>query len=113
MPNTTTAYVLVHEAWYADPARVQRPTLTVAVHDQDGDENFTFEFQEYAPGALAPDSALKLRVFDDAFAAFAELPEFLAALSDERPNTVAQLVAILDRLGARDMTARVRPGDAR
>ncbi|MGV9336641.1 hypothetical protein [Nocardia sp. NPDC003726] len=112
MPNTT-AYVLVHEAWYTNPQRVQRPTLTVAVRDQDGAEEAEFEFEELPPGTLAPDSSLKLRVFDDAFGALAQLPEFLAALAAERPTTVAELVAILDRLGAEDITVRTRPGDAR
>ncbi|MGY5210019.1 hypothetical protein [Nocardia gipuzkoensis] len=110
---TTTAYVLVHEAWYTNPARVQRPTLTIAIRDQDSDEAAEFEFEELPPGTLAPDSSLKLRLFDDAFGALAQLPEFLAALSAERPTTIAELVTILDRLGARDITVRTRPGDER
>jgi hypothetical protein len=48
-------------------------------------------------------------MFHDAFAAFAEVPEFFDALTDLQPRTLKAVTAILDDLGAKDATPRVDP----
>ncbi len=54
--------------------------------------------------------ALCVYLFDSAWPAFAQIPEFFEALSGEdAPRTLADVRAVLDRLGATDVTARTRP----
>lgn len=53
---------------------------------------------------------LRVKIYDEAWAAFTEVPEFFAALAElGRGAMTEDVVPVLDRLGFRDMTARVNP----
>lgn len=100
------AYVISKEAWYADVVRA--PEVNVSASAEDGGVAWEFSVEEVDLGSH---TAIRVKVFDDAFAAFEQVPGFFAALAAEKPLTLAEIVGILDRLGARDTTERVNPND--
>lgn len=104
-------YIHVDRAWYADPNRVTRPTLTVGLADPDAaaDTLSAVTLEEYAAGTRDRDPALRLTVFGDAFEAFTQAPAFFAALAEQQPRTITDAVAILTGLGATDVTAYTEP----
>ncbi|MBF6326514.1 hypothetical protein IU451_28860 [Nocardia cyriacigeorgica] len=48
-------------------------------------------------------------VFEDAFKAFAQVPELFALLAELEPTSIQTVIMILDQLGAVDVTRRVNP----
>jgi hypothetical protein len=52
-----------------------------------------------------------VRLFDDAFAALAQIPEFFAALADGSAKDLQAVRDLLDRMGAVDETQRERDDD--
>lgn len=107
-------YIVNHEAWYylpkTDTARAGGSTgreLNIRSAATGGGVAWEFMIQEYSFGNH-PD-AVRVCIFDDAFAAFTEIPEFFTALRDEHPTTLAAVRSILDRVGAVDATARETP----
>jgi hypothetical protein len=57
--------------------------------------------------------AIKVEVFEDAFAAFTEIPQFFVALARNQPNHMATVYALLRASGAVDETPRVDPSASR
>jgi hypothetical protein len=103
------AYIVSHEAWFArTPGIVDRPEISVCASANDGrGGEWSFGISEVDFGSHG--QAIELKVFDDAFAAFAQIPEFFAALAAENITELAGVRALLDRLGAVDQTERRTP----
>lgn len=101
-------YVVAHEAWYGRvPGVIERPQLNVCASAQGGGVAWEFLVTQHDFGK--GNTPIRLDVFDDAFAAFNEIPEFFAALGEKEPRTLADVVAILAAMGATDDTQRERP----
>ncbi|MDH2424792.1 hypothetical protein [Sphaerisporangium sp. TRM90804] len=98
------AYVVAHEAWYGQVLGVvDRPRVWVAAAAGGGVEwEFSVEEVDYGHRAIRVD------IFHDAFDAFRQIPEFFAALAEQRTTTLPEVVAILAGMGAVDQTERVR-----
>jgi hypothetical protein len=111
-PDCTLGYTIGHEAWYWMPDRRAQRYVRVGADSSGGGCKWEFLVEEVVlssqPGARA---ALQVCVFDDAWEAFAQVPELFAALAAEPPEDFAELCALLDRIGAKDTTARTRKDD--
>lgn len=90
-------YVLPHEATYKDLYK-DRPD-EIQIRSRDGG-------WELSIAAEPRISSLKIQAFRDAFRAFHDIPELFEALAVDRPQTIADVRAICDRLGIRDATDR-------
>ncbi|WP_306365371.1 hypothetical protein [Nocardia sp. CC227C] len=108
--DATLTYTLRHEAWYAPALKQNGSDMPDAVYvhssAQGGGVHWEFSIED---GRLNTRRTTVLRMFDDAYRAFTEVPEFFAALAAEQPTHLTDVVAILDRIGAVDDTARVDP----
>lgn len=107
--DTHLAYTVWHEAWYADASRTpgEQPHLMVSASgDDEGGVAWEFQIDDYELGN-AP--VTRVKIFEDAYAAFADMPEFFAALAERRPVTLDEVREILDGLGAIDETQRESP----
>jgi hypothetical protein len=103
------AYVVSHEAWYArQPGIVDQRHIMVMASSSGGGCAWEFSVTEHDFGSHG--RAIKVGVFDDAFAAFAQIPEFYAALVAEKVETLDETRALLDRMGAVDETERTPRG---
>lgn len=101
------AYIVNHEAWYAEATNdVRHPSVMVQAAAFEGGVAWEFKVDEHNFGRQ---TAIQVCVFDDAFVAYRQVPEFFAALVEEKPDSLAGLRKILDRLGAKDRTARANP----
>ncbi|MEU6725536.1 hypothetical protein ABZ917_17655 [Nonomuraea wenchangensis] len=98
------AYVVSHKAWYCDV--IDAPSVTVCASALGGGVAWEFAIKEVELGGSP---VIRAGVFNDAFAAFEQIPEFFATLGEERPSTLDAVVEILGRLGAVDETEYVRP----
>lgn len=100
------AYVDCRHAWYYRiPGVVDVPGIAISASaDVGGGGAWGFAVEEVDAGG----PALRLRIFHDAFAAFAQIPGFFAALA-AGARTLDDVVAILRDLGAADETPRQRP----
>jgi len=106
--GTHLAYIASHEAWYAVPAQVAHPQLFVmaSAEGSGGGVGWEFTVEEYE---LSGRPVVRVRMFFDSFAAYAQMPEFFAALAEQgESTTLASVRALLDSLGAVDETARRR-----
>ncbi|MFE5290407.1 hypothetical protein ACFRAQ_36135 [Nocardia sp. NPDC056611] len=103
-------YTISHEAWYFTAAAAlsgdEQPHLNVHSSAEDGGVAWEFRIRE---GGLKSIPSTQIVMFDDAYAALTQVPELFAALAAERPRDVAAVIAILDRLGAQDITERTDP----
>ena len=116
MSTSRLSYVISHEAYYSDVVKgreinVQREALT-----EDGEHDgvhweFGFEWHDFDRHG----EAVQVKLFDDAWVAFNEIPEFFQALA--RRSTVegsmpsmppAAVAALLDEHGFTDITPRER-----
>jgi hypothetical protein len=98
------AYVVSQEAWYAHVLRDGQNDLQVMARHPDGSVLWEFTVRQEHLGG----DCLRLAMFNGAFAAFADIPDFFAALRTRSPATLNGLRQILDGLGAWDVTQRVR-----
>ncbi|MEU3452268.1 hypothetical protein ABZ671_01295 [Micromonospora sp. NPDC006766] len=106
---TTTAgyrldYIVTAEAWHArlgEDAKlnIRKASLGGGVF---------WEFAIVAKPSLGPD-AIKLEMFDDAFAALTDVAPLFASLAAEQPSGLDEVRVILDRLGFVDSTDRTGP----
>jgi len=100
-------YLIGDEAWYAEANKPTNPDPYLSVMAQYPGDGCEWEFEitehDYNGGCV------KVKMFSDSFAAFAEIPEFFDALTDLSPASLSGVVAILDELGAKDATPRVDP----
>lgn len=106
--GTHLAYTDWREAWYNDPR--EKPQVGVAASAEGAGGGVVWEFfiEEHDFGG-AHGKAIRLGVFDDAFAAFAQIPEFFAALGAGDVTTLDEVIGLLCRIGAADETARTSP----
>lgn len=102
--DTHLAYVISHEAWYANSIPDRNPEINVMASAEGGGVAWEFTVEEVDLGSSGP--AIRVKVFEDAFAAFTQLPEFFALLAAEKTDTLDGVRGILDRLGAVDETER-------
>lgn len=108
LPNDTRlAYIVCQEAWYAKaPGNDRGPELNITASARDGGVAWEFSVKEKVLGRRP---VAYLKMFDDAFDAFEQVPEFFRALAKRGHDvTLAEIRSILDSLGAVDETARVR-----
>lgn len=100
------AYIVSHEAWYAQtPGVIDRPSISVSASSSGGGVAWEFTVEEYDHGNTHP---IRVGMFSDAFDAFAQIPEFFTRLTDGA-ETLDDVRAILDSIGARDETERREP----
>ena len=106
--NTHLAYIVWHEAWYHDATHIpgEHPHLMVSASAGGGGCAWEFQIDGYELGGH---EVTRVKMFDDAYAALAQMPEFFAALAERQPGTLKQVRAFLDALGAKDETPRVSP----
>jgi hypothetical protein len=93
-------------------ADIGTPALYVNAGPADGGSGVLWEFTvtEHRHGTR---KLIKLGIFDDAFAAFRDVPEFFAALDAMPAMSIDDVVVILRRLGAVDRTVREAPPSLR
>ena len=104
--GTRLAYIISHEAWYARyPGIVRRPDINISASVPGDGCAWEFSVEDVDQGQHG--TAIQLRMFYDAFAAFADIPEFFAALPGV--TTLDGVRKQLDALGAVDETRREQP----
>jgi hypothetical protein len=105
------AYIVMHEAWYASsPGIVDHPEISVSASftGNGGGSAWSFGIEEVELG-LRIGPAIRVKVFDDAFPAFVQIPEFFAALASGQVTMLRDVRSVLDRMGAVDETERRGP----
>jgi len=104
------AYIVWQEAWYsqASASLNEHPHLMVSASARGSGGGVAWEFQ-IDGYELGGSPVTRVKMFEDSYAALTDIPEFFAALAEERPVTLDQVRAILDSLGAVDETERVSP----
>jgi hypothetical protein len=102
--DTHLAYIVSHEAWYYRGDG--KPSLSVSASANGGGVAWEFEIEEMELGGKP---VTRVKVFDDAYAAFAQVPELFAALADGAGTTLTACRGLLDMLGAADETGRTGP----
>ncbi len=101
-PGYQLTYTVYQEAWYAQPG--QRPELVVTKATKEGGCAWEFTIEDYTEKLNHP--AIRVQIFDDAWQAFAEIPELFAELARNGRSTLADVQGILDGLGFVDATER-------
>lgn len=110
--DTHLAYIVSHEAWYAKGAGIgdrREINISASAEGSGGGVAWEFSVEEVDLGQSRPVPALRVKVFDDAFAAFAQIPEFFATLAAQAPASLRDVTALLDYMGAVDETKRTSP----
>lgn len=96
-------YVIAKEAYYAHVTR-EDPEIQIRAASREG--GCHWEFTAVQVGNIG----VQVCVFDDAWRAFNDLPEFFQALAARgKGTTLADVREILDNLGAVDSTQRIDP----
>lgn len=111
-PDLYRAFIVNHEAWYhvaatrGLPDHLRLPSLQIQLASKGGGVKWEFEIEEHDHGSSG--KALRACIFDDAWAAFHDVPDLFAVLSDlsEGGTTLADLPRVLRTLGFRDITER-------
>jgi hypothetical protein len=104
--DTRLAYTVWQEAWFYDPRNNEEPFLMVSAAAKGGGVAWEFQIDGYELGG---NPVTRVKMFDDSYAALAQLPEFFAALAEQQPGTLDEVRALLGSLGAVDETPRVSP----
>lgn len=103
------AYIVVVETYYyqrlGNPDK--RPPSINIFASRGGGVSWEFSVTDHT--ARLGQRALKVEIFDDAWAAFADLPELFVAMADGEIESLDELRTLLDRLGAVDQTPRIDP----
>lgn len=108
--DTHLAYIVWQEAWYSQPGSgvpYEKPYLMVMASAKGTGGGVAWEFPIEEDDLGGP--VTRVLMFDDAYDAFVQMPEFFAALVEEKPKTLDAVRTILDRFGAVDETDRVSP----
>lgn len=114
--GTHLAYIMTSKAWYWMSVRRSgdAPEMTVLASSGPGRGciwEFRVEEHDLGGPGINPDLSglcTRLLIFEDAYAAFADIPEFFTLMRERRPGTLEKVREILDGLGAADETPRVR-----
>jgi len=115
MATDRRTYVVYGEAWYArGTSSLERNVTEEVTVSREGEDGWEFLVTWHDLSRGRPPFA-RVEIFDDAWAAFAEVPELFADLAtaaasvgDGPSLTVAEVRILLERLGFVDTTARVR-----
>jgi hypothetical protein len=106
------AYIVSHEAWYWTASRTpdEKPHLNVqaSARGSGGGVAWEFDISEYHLGGKP---CTHIEMFNDSYAAFADIAEFFVLMREHQPGTLREVRGILDGLGAVDETQRTREGD--
>jgi hypothetical protein len=102
--DCTLTYVVQRETWYASSWSAEKPAISVVAGADGGGCKWEFVVEQHS---LSGD-VLRLQMFGDALDAFADIPEFFTALRDQKPSSLAELRVLLEGIGAKDATERVR-----
>lgn len=107
--DTHLAYIVWHEAWYYDASRIpgEHPRLMVSASAEGTGGGVAWEFQIDCYDLSGP--VTRVKMFQDAYAAFAQIPEFFEMLAEQQPVTMTEVRDILHALGAVDETPRASP----
>jgi hypothetical protein len=106
-PDCKLAYTIIDETYYRDAMKHQeRPLLWVSSSCEDTSIDWQFNVEEYT---FDWGRSLQLTMHPSACKAIVQVPELFAALAEQEPKTLSEMVAILDRLGAVDVTERDEP----
>lgn len=122
MSKTTTKRVFVHEkeSWYADALKrighVDEVNLVMRSYDKHGhNDGCIYEFVAVWHD-LGGQPTLRIDVFAESFAAYADFADLFDALKGLDPKTQNMspdaFCALLESLGIKDETTRKRPGHA-
>jgi hypothetical protein len=103
--GTHLTYIVSHEQW--GPAIVPQPEIYVSAIYADGGCAWGFAVREY--DLSGGRQGIRAEIFDDAFVAFTQIPEFFQDLVDDEVCTLDAVQALLDRTGALDETRREVP----
>ncbi len=102
------AYIVGAESYYYRAAMKDDPYISIgATNDGDG-PSWEFSVVDHSERLNAP-TALRVEIFDDAWRAFSDVPELFAAMAAGEIESLDDLRALLDRLGAVDQTTRDNP----
>lgn len=104
--DTHLAYTVAHEAWYWRGDENDYVMIAASAKGSGGGVAWEFQVEEMELGGK---QVIRVKVFDDAFAAFADVPGLFAALADGRAGTLVTVREVLDDLGAVDETERKSP----
>ena len=104
--DTHLAYTVAHEAWYWRGGENHFVMVAASAKGSGGGVAWEFQIEEMELGG---NLVTRVKVFDDAFAAFAQIPELFAALADGLAGTLVSVREVLDGLGAVDETERKSP----
>lgn len=104
------AYIVSHEAWYWSAARTpgEKPHLNVQASARGSGGGVAWEF-DVSEHELGGKPCTRIEMFDDAYEAFAQIPEFFVLMREHQPGTLREVRGILDGLGAVDETQRTDP----
>lgn len=108
--DTHLAYIVSHEAYYWNASKLpgDNPHLNVSASAKGSGGGAAWEF-EIEEMELGGKPVTRLKIFEDGYAAFAQVPELFAALADGGGPTLAAARNLLDMLGAVDETERTSP----
>lgn len=106
--GTRLAYIVSREAWYSrvPGASARRPDINVMASAGGGGVAWEFTVEEVEIGS---ETAIRVKVFDDAFAAFTQIPEFFTRLAAGQVTTLDDVRELLACMGAADETQRRDP----
>jgi hypothetical protein len=99
-------YIVSREAWYHNPDSKPYVSVHATSPKIRGGVEWEFRVVEYQ---FDDGPSICLEIFDDAFDAFTQIPEFFQRLVERCPLSLAGLRELLDAIGARDCTERTAP----
>ncbi len=102
-PGYQLTYIATHEAYYARDDQ-ERTLNVVKAADAGG---CAWEFNIVDHSERLDTAAVRVEIFDDAWQAFAEIPDLFAALAEIGESSLDEVRQILDQLGFTDATERV------
>jgi hypothetical protein len=100
-------YFLNSEAYFHD-ALGEDDKLSIDVHPVEGYDGESWEFYAHMVD-IDSSPCLELEFYHDSVQAFADRPDLFVAIAAAKPNTLDEFRAVLDSVGARDVTTRTRP----
>jgi hypothetical protein len=103
--DTHLAYTDYREAWYGKGEK----TLMVAASAKGTGGGVAWEFEVKEHDFDNHGKPIRIGVFDDAFDAFTQIPEFFAVLAAKNTGTLDEVIGVLRSMGAVDETDRTSP----